>query len=254
MGKVNVTHVSDIDPLQVTKVEGVEPLEISKFEGVEALRIGQIAPVAVHIRELNHIDPISVESLRIDEVQNIEPLRIERLDVTGVPPLNLSVRQIPAVDLNVRRVPPVSLGLHQDFVLPSNYTVHAKVLGVELVRLQIHGRTNLTPRDRVRRESAQTHERSFPEVASVGNPAIPVNQEEVSAEVVRAKGHRTRRPPPRKRSQMGPGKAAGRSEPRRARRSPRSKLAPLNAGSPHFQFAVPKTAPVSDASVSSGDL
>lgn len=243
MGDVKVKEVKNIDALRVSQLTGVEPL-----------RIGQIAPAAVHIKEVNHIDPISVESLRIDEVQNIEPLRIERLDVTGVPPLNLSVRQVPAVDLNVRRVPPVSLGLHQDFVLPSNYTVHAKVLGVELVRLQIHGRTNLKPRDRVRRESAQTHERSFPDVASVGNPAIPVKQEEVSAEVVSAKGHPSRRPPPRKRRQMGAVKAAGRSEPRWARRHPRSKLAPLNAGSPHFQFAVPKTAPASDASVSSGDL
>lgn len=254
MGNVRVKEVKSIDALRVSQVTGVEQLRVSQFTGVEPLRIGQIAPAAVHIKELNHIDPISVESLRIDEVQNIEPLRIERLDVTGVPPLNLSVRHVPAVDLNVRRVPPVSIGLHQDFVLPSNYTVHAKLLGVEFMRLQIHGRTNLTPRDRVRRESAQTHERSYPEVASVGNPAIPVKQEEVSAETVSAPGHQTRRPPPTKRWRTGAGKATGRRGPRTATRTPGAKSAPLNAGSPHFQFAVPKKAPVSDDSVSSGDL
>ncbi len=241
MGNV---RIKEIPSLHIVEFRNVERLRVSEFTGVEPLRIGQIAPAAVHIKELNHIDPISVESLRIDEVRNVEPLRVEQLDVTRLPPVNLSVRQIPAVDLNVKRVPPVSLGLHQEFCLPSSYTVHARLLGVEFLRLQIHGRTMLSPQDRTRREQARTHERSFPEVAAVGNPAIPVERLEESAEVVSvghcAHSHRV----PRRQGQT-----------RVARRAAPSRNLELRAGSPQHHFSMPASASDSYAGgVSSGDL
>lgn len=174
--------MGDVKIKEIKNIEKLEPLRIEQLTGVEPLRVSHIAPAAVHIKELNHIDPISVESLRVHEVRNVDPLRVERLDVTRLPTVNLSVREIPVVDLNVRRVPPVAIAVHQQFCLPSNYTVHAKLLGVEFLRLQIHGRTLLAPQDLVHRERSQTHERSFADVAAVGNPAIPVLCVEEKAE------------------------------------------------------------------------
>ena len=46
-------------------------------------------------------------------------------------------------------------------------------LGFEVLRIHLQGRTRIVPRDCARREQAHALERSFPEVAAVGNPAIP---------------------------------------------------------------------------------
>jgi hypothetical protein len=132
-----------------------------------------IAPIATHIKEVNHIDPLSVESLFVSQVRNIEPLHIAKFNVTNLPLVNLALRQIPAVELNVGRLPAVSLGTHQVFDLPSNYMVRAQFLGFELFRIQLSGRTRIEPQERFRREQERADNRSFPAVATAGNPAIP---------------------------------------------------------------------------------
>lgn len=176
MGDVDINKFRGLDPLHVQEFTGVEPLHIEKFTGVEPLRIGQIAPAPVHIKELNHIDPITVESLRIDEVRNVEPVRIERFDVTRLPTVNVSMSRFPSLDLDIRRMPPLAVAVQQDFCLPSEYTVNARLLGVEVLRLEIQGRTMINPIDRFRRERSRTHERSFPDVAAAGNPGIPTKR------------------------------------------------------------------------------
>ncbi len=167
--------MGDVD---IQKVKNIDPIRIREFTGVEPLRIGQIAPAAVHIKELNHIDPISVESLRIDQVRNLDPVRVERFDVTHLPTVNISLSQLPSMDLNIRRIPPLAVAVQQEFCLPSRYTIHARLLGIEFLQFDIHGRTMVTPKDRVPREQARTHERSFPEVAAAGNPGIPTRRTE----------------------------------------------------------------------------
>lgn len=132
-----------------------------------------IAPIAAHIKEVNHIDPISIESLHVSEVRNIEPIRVDRFNVTDLPMVNMSVRQLPTVNLDIRRLPAVSLGTHQIFEVPSDYVVRARVLGFEVLRLHLRGRTEIAPRNRYRREQSRSDNCSFPEVATAGNPAIP---------------------------------------------------------------------------------
>jgi hypothetical protein len=176
VGDVNVT---DFPPLRIQEVKGIEQLRVSQVTGVEPLRIAEvshIAPAAVHVKELNHIDPITVESLRVDEVRNIDPVRVERFDVTHLPTVDISMSRMPALDLNVRRMPPVAIAVRQRFVMPSHYTVHATMFGIEVLRLKLHGTTVLNPCDTVPRERTRTHSRSFAEVAAVGNPAIPVRR------------------------------------------------------------------------------
>ena len=165
MGDVNVT---DFPALRISEVKGVEPLRISE--------VSHIAPAAVHVKELNHIDPISIESLRVDEVRNIDPVRVERFDVTYLPTVNLTMSRVPTVDLNVKRVPPIAIALGQRLVLPSRYTMHATMFGIELLRLSIHGRTTVEPCDTAPREQSRTHSRSFPDVAAAGNPGIPARR------------------------------------------------------------------------------
>jgi hypothetical protein len=173
MGDINVTN---IPPVTVAEIDNIAPVTIAAVQ-----QIDRIAPVAVHIKELNQIDPLQIDSLRIDRVRHIDPLSVERLDVTRLPVVNLSVNQVPAVDVSVRRMPPVSVGIHQEFDLPSNYTARARLFGFEILRLRLQGCTRVIPRDRVRREQAHVHERSFVDVAAVGNPAIPSRLEERSA-------------------------------------------------------------------------
>jgi hypothetical protein len=173
VGEVNVT---DFPNLRISQVTGVEPLKVNQVTGVEPLRIAEvshIAPAAVHVKELNHIDPITVESLRVDEVRNIDPVRVERFDVTYLPTVNITMSRMPAVDLNLRRMPPVAIALRQRLVMPSQYTMHATMFGIEVLRLNIHGKTTVEPCDPVPRERARTHNRSFPDVAAAGNPGIP---------------------------------------------------------------------------------
>lgn len=176
MGDIKIKEAKNIEKLRISELSNIDPLVISE--------VRHIAPAAVHIKELNHIDPISVESLRVNEVRNLDPIQVEKFNVTNLPTVNLSLRQLPGVDLNVRRLPPVSVGLHQEFCLPSSYTLRAKVLGVELFRVNIDGHTVLAPRDRARREQSRSLHRSFPEVATAGNPGIPSKVSTMSSKVV----------------------------------------------------------------------
>jgi hypothetical protein len=217
MGDVDI---QSIPPLRITELTNVEPLEIS--------RISNIAPAAVHVKELNHIDPISVESLRVDEIRNIDPVRVERFDVTHLPTVNISLSRAPSLDLNLRRMPPVAVAVRQQFVAPSEYTVHALLLGFELLRLQIHGKTLLAPQDCMPRERSRSHNRSFPDVAALGNPGIPVRRSERT--VVHTHAHHVPAPRAAVRPPMGP--PAMKATPRVPR------LAGLSAGRPSFSFSL----------------
>jgi hypothetical protein len=174
------------NPLYISEVHGVQ---VEKVKGIEPLRIGEIAPAAVHIKELNNIDPLNIDSLHVSEVKNIDPISVERFNVTHLPTVNLSVRQLPAVDMNIRRLPPVSIGLHQDIHVPSNYTLRARLFGIEFFRMNMSGHTMLVPRDKVRREQSKTHEKSFPETTAAGNPAIPSKHTEKVSHVVSTQPH-----------------------------------------------------------------
>jgi hypothetical protein len=179
MGDVDVTNLPLVgfDP-------GNNQIGIDEVKNIEPLRIAKIAPAAIHVKELNHIDPLTVESLQVDAVRNIDPVQVDKFDVTSLPTVNLSIGEAPELDLNLREIPPFAIGLHQDFVLPSEYLIRARLLGFEFLRVQVTGRTVMHARDQVRREVSSSHERSFRQVASVGNPAIPVTCREEHAEAV----------------------------------------------------------------------
>ena len=174
MGDIKVKEAKNIERLRIN--EDHNKLRITELSNIDPLVVDEvrhIAPAAVHIKELNHIDPITIESLKVNEIRNLDPIRVEKFNVTNLPTVNLSLRQLPAVDMNIRRLPPLSVGLHQDFCLPSSYTLRARLLGIEFLRLNLDGHTVLSPRDKVRREQARNPSQSFPQVAVAGNPAIP---------------------------------------------------------------------------------
>ena len=173
---LHVKEVRNIDPIRISEVKDVE---IEHVKDVEIERIRHIAPLAAHIKEINHIDPLSVDAFNVTEVRNIDPIRVPQFNVTNLPQVNVVLRQLPAIDLNVRRLPPVSVGLHQNFHVPSDYQVRLQFMGLEFFRIAVHGQTHLIPCDKARREQARTHERSFPQPAAAGNPAIPSHQREV---------------------------------------------------------------------------
>lgn len=179
---IDIDKVANISPVTVAHVQDIAPVTIETIKKIE--RIEKIAPAAVHIKELNQIDPLTVESLRVDSVRNLEPLAVDRLNVTHMPMMNLSLSRMPALDVNLRRLPALSVGLDQEFELPSNYTIHTRLLGFEIMRFDVHGSSRLVPRQRARREQSHSHERSYPEVAAVGNPAIPNRCRETGAETV----------------------------------------------------------------------
>lgn len=185
---VNIKQVTGVDPIPIGEVDNIAPVTIAAIQKVE-----KIAPVAVHIKELNQVDPLLIESLRVDRVREIDPLNVDRLNVTRLPVVNLSVNRVPRVELDVRRIPPVAIGVHQVFELPSQYTARARFLGFEVLRVEISGTTRVLPRECARREESHAHERSFAEVAAVGNPAIPSRLEEHWAEAVPCG---TMKPPP----------------------------------------------------------
>ena len=171
---VDVESIRDIEPIRIDPDHNT--VKVESIGSVE-----NIHPVAAHIKEVNHIDPFSIEALHISDVKNIEPINIDRFSVTNLPTVNLSVRPLPAVDMNVRRLPPVSIGTHQDFHIPSNYTVRARFFGIEFFRVHLNGDTMIFPKERYRREQARTPNRSFPLTATAGNPAIPSVHLEKSA-------------------------------------------------------------------------
>jgi len=143
-----------------------------------------VTPIAVHLKELNQIAPLSVESLRVDHVRHVDPLRIEQLNISSLPTVNLAMSQMPALDINVRRVPPVTVALQQQFEMCSDYAMVARVFGLPLMRLSLRGKTTITPKDCARREQSKSHERSFPDVAAVGNPGIPSRAVETCVQTV----------------------------------------------------------------------
>src|SRR6185312_7874180 len=149
VGDVRVKEVSDIEPVDIASVSNIAPVTIDTVRRVE-----NIAPVAVHIKELNQVDPLLVDSLRIDQIRALAPVNLDRLNITRLPLVNLSVNQVPNVDLSVGRLPPVSIGVHQVFDLPSQYMARARLFGFEVLRVQIEGRTRVIPRDCARREQA----------------------------------------------------------------------------------------------------
>jgi len=136
-------------------------------------KVSQIDPVAVHLKEINHIDPLSIDALHIDEVKNIDPLQIDKFNVTNLPMVNVSLQKLPQVDINLKTLPPVSVGLHQNLCIPSSYTLRARLLGIELVRLHLNGHTTILPKERARREQKRSDNKSFPVMSAAGNPAIP---------------------------------------------------------------------------------
>ena len=166
---INIKQVHNIDPVDINPLT-IKPLTIT--------------PVAVHLKELNQVAPLSVESLRVDQVRHIDPLQIDQLNITSLPTVNLTMSHMPALDINVRRVPPVSVALHQQFEMCSDYAMTARILGLPLMRLSLSGRTTITPKDCARREQSRSHERSFPDVAALGNPAIPSRAIETCVETV----------------------------------------------------------------------
>lgn len=156
---VDIKSVSNVDPIPL------QPVTIADVQ--------KIAPAAIHVKELNQIAPLLIESLRVDHVRNVSPLRVERFNVTHLPTVNLTLSRLPSVDISVRRFPALGLALQQQFAIPSRYLVRARLLGLEIMRFEIDGCSRLVPRANARREEFRTHERSFPEVAAAGNPAIP---------------------------------------------------------------------------------
>ena len=245
---VDIKQVTGVDPIPLQPLT-INPVTIASIKQVE-----KIAPAAVHIKELNQIAPISVNSLRVDHIRHVDPLRVERFNVTHLPIVNLSLSQLPALDLNVRRVPPVTIALGQQFEPPSRYTMRAKILGLELMRIEIDGRTGIVPKDCARREQSRSHERSFPDVAAAGNPAIPTKDIEQCVEAV------TRNVP----SPQAGSKIRWRQAPLRAAAAARAPApawpappqASLNAGAPRFRYSVAPTSEPAHSSVgsaSSGD-
>ncbi|HUO97651.1 MAG TPA: hypothetical protein VMU01_03240 [Rhizomicrobium sp.] len=217
---INIKEVQNIDPVTIADIQKIAPLTIADIQ--------HAAPVAVHLKELNQIAPLFVESLRVDHVRHIDPLRIDRLDITQFPSLNLSLSQMPSLDIEVRRVPPVAIALQQQLDLNSLYTMTARVLGFPLMRMELTGTTTMTPRDCARREQSRSHERSFPDVAAAGNPAIPSRKIETCTRAV------TRCAPPQ-------------------HPQPHPPQRPLHAGAPRFSYSLESSAPPpSGGSVSMG--
>lgn len=167
--------ITGFDQALTVDIASIPPIDISSIDNIK-----QIAPVAVHIKELNQIAPLLVESLRIDRVREIDPLNVDRLNVTRLPVVN----QVPEVAIGVSRLPPVAIAVQQCFDMPSNYTARARFLGLEVLRIHLSGTTRIVPRDNARREQAHTHDLSFPLVAAAGNPAIPSKLEERCAEAI----------------------------------------------------------------------
>jgi hypothetical protein len=183
MGNITVTN----NPLNVKTHKDSEVLVKGRESEPVPTRVQQvqkIAPVAAHIKEINHIDPISVEAFHVNEVKNIEPINIAKFNVTNLPTVNMLLRHLPPVDFNVRRLPALSVGSHQNFRLPSNYTVRARFLGIELFRIHLEGETAIVPRERFRREQGRSHNRSFPLPEPSGNAAIPSICQEKEVRVV----------------------------------------------------------------------
>ena len=188
----------------------INPLTINPLTIAD---VRKIAPVGVHVKELNHIAPLFV-----DHVRHIDPLRIDHLNITQLPSVNLTLSQLPQLHINVGRVPPVGIALQQQLDMNSCYTIRARVLGLDIMRMELQGKTTIVPRDCARREQSRSHERSFPDVAAAGNPAIP------SRAVKRSTKSVTRCAPANPHSM---------------------RHAPVHAGAPRFQYSLSQNRPAS---------
>lgn len=170
--------INRVDDVQIEKVHDIQAthihdIQVTHVKDVEIEKIQKIAPVATHIKEINNIDPLTVDTFNVSEIRNVEPLKVEKFDITTLPPVNVTLRQLPPVDMNIRKVPPLSVGLHQHFHIPSRYHVSGSVLGFELFRITLSGETTIVPRSGVHREVANNHAKSIGDTAAAGNPAIP---------------------------------------------------------------------------------
>lgn len=172
MGDITVTN----DPLKV-KVHNESELLVKGRESepvpTRVQEVQKIAHVAAQIKEINHIDPIAIEAFHVNEVKNIDPIHIPKFNVTNLPTVNMLLRQLPLVDFSERRLPALSVGSHQNFRLPSYYTVRARFLGIEVFRIHLEGETAIVPMERFRREQGRSDNRSFPVPEASGNAAIP---------------------------------------------------------------------------------
>ena len=225
---IDVKSVSNVDPIPLQPVT-INPLTIADVQ--------KIAPAAVHIKELNQIAPLLVESLRVDHVRNVDPLRIDQFKVTHLPTVNISLSRMPSLDLSIRRMPPLGIALQQMFDIPSRYTVRTRLLGFEILRFELDGRSRLLPRDCARREQSRTHERSFPDVAIAGNPAIPSR---VIDKCVKSVTHAiaAQQPPAHPPLNTRPYGAPLYMQPHNAPLNRQAPRATLNVGAPRFNYSV----------------
>lgn len=175
--------------LDLRGVHGAEPVHLD-IDEIAPLKVESVAPVAVHLKEVHEIDPLTIESLKIDQVSNIDPIQVTRFNVTNLPTVNVCVRQLPTVHMSVRHLPAISVGTHQSFRVPSSYTVRAAVLGIELFRISVAGTTQIIPVEQARREQERVPARSQPLTAPAGNPAIPSTCRETSATALVGQGAR----------------------------------------------------------------
>jgi hypothetical protein len=226
MVDVDVNKVKNIDPVRISEVRNIDPVTIAKVQ--------KIAPAAVHIKELNNIDPLSIESLRIDRVHNLDPLRVERFNVTSIPTVNLSMNRLPSLDLTVKQVPPVAIVLQQNLDLNSRYMVHTRFFGFEILRMELHGTTRVVPKDKHRREQSKSDARSYKDVVAAGNPGIPVR---VSESCTVSQLAAPRPPAPHRdgarHAEHGPPPHLAAMQ-RQAAHGP---VRAMHAGAPHFQFS-----------------
>jgi hypothetical protein len=169
MGDVNLGGTAG---LNVNEVNSIAPLDLRT--------VHNIAPLAAHIKEINNIDPIMVDGFNVTEVRNIDPLNVAQFNVTNLPHVNMSLRQLPPVDMNIRRIPPLSVGIHQNFRLPSSYSVSTRLLGLEVMRITMQGETCIIPQDKYHREQSRSAHQSFAEPAASGNAAIPARHVETA--------------------------------------------------------------------------
>ena len=88
MVNVDIEKVVDVEKLRHT----LDTLTVNPLT---------IRPMAVHLKELNQVAPLSVESLRVDHVRHVDPLQIDQLNITSLPTVNLTMSQLPALDINV---------------------------------------------------------------------------------------------------------------------------------------------------------
>jgi hypothetical protein len=166
--------------------------------------------------------------------------------------VNLTLSQLPQLDVSVRRVPPLALTLQQRFDLPARYRIRTRLLGFEIMRFEIDGEMQLVPRNCARSEQSHSTERSFPDVAAAGNPAIPTRTTQRCTQTVtrvapcagaRDAGHCADAPWP-----------AQAAQPRRPAR--------LSGGTPRFHYTLDRGSAAAsasqrgmraDSSVASGD-